>query len=133
MEAKLYVGNLPYSTSAVDLQNLFAQAGTVQSAQVIMDRQTRRSKGFAFIEMSSTEEAEKAISMFHGKEISGRPLTVNLARPRAERTRSGGKVYRGGRLPGDSSVDAPPPRSGSGKVAQGSLDGDGTTDPPDPE
>jgi RNA recognition motif-containing protein len=90
MEAKLYVGNLPYSTVDADLQALFSQAGTVKSAQVIKDRQSGRSKGFGFVEMSSAEEAQSAITMFHGKDYSGRPLTVNIARPREDRPGGGG-------------------------------------------
>ncbi len=90
MEAKLYVGNLPYSTVDADLQTLFSQAGTVKSAQVIKDRQSGRSKGFGFVEMSSAEEAQSAITMFHGKDYSGRPLTVNIARPREDRPGGGG-------------------------------------------
>ncbi len=90
MEAKLYVGNLPYNTVDADLQSLFSQAGTVKSAQVIKDRQSGRSKGFGFVEMSSDEEAQSAITMFHGKDYSGRPLTVNIARPREDRPGGGG-------------------------------------------
>jgi RNA recognition motif-containing protein len=90
MEAKLYVGNLPYTTVDADLQTLFSQAGTVKSAQVIRDRASGRSKGFGFVEMSSSEEAQSAITMFHGKDFSGRPLTVNLARPREDRPGGGG-------------------------------------------
>jgi RNA recognition motif-containing protein len=100
MEAKLYVGNLPYSTVDADLQTLFSQAGTVKSAQVIRDRASGRSKGFGFVEMSSAEEAQSAITMFHGKDFSGRPLTVNLARPREERPAGGGFRSGGGRRPG---------------------------------
>jgi len=105
MEAKLYVGNLPYTTVDGDLESLFSQAGTVKSAQVIKDRQSGRSKGFGFVEMSSTEEAENAITMFHGKDFSGRPLTVNLARPREDRPGGGGgggfrSSGGGGRRPG---------------------------------
>jgi RNA recognition motif-containing protein len=98
MEAKLYVGNLPYNTVDSDLQDLFSKAGTVKSAQVIKDRQSGRSKGFGFVEMSSAEEAQSAITMFHGKDYSGRPLTVNIARPREDRPGggSGGGGYRGG-------------------------------------
>lgn len=92
MEAKLYVGNLPFSTTDADLQDMFAQAGTVKSAQVIKDRASGRSKGFGFVEMGSSDEAQNAISMFHGKDFSGRALTVNIARPREERP--GG--FRGG-------------------------------------
>ena len=95
MEAKLYVGNLPFTTGDADLQDLFAKAGTVKSAQVIKDRASGRSKGFGFVEMSSEEEAQSAITMFHGKDFSGRPLTVNLARPREERP-SGGGGFRSG-------------------------------------
>ena len=103
MEAKLYVGNLPYTTVDADLENLFSQAGTVKSAQVIRDRASGRSKGFGFVEMSSSEEAQSAITMFHGKDYSGRPLTVNLARPREDRPGGGsGGGFRnsGGRRPG---------------------------------
>ena len=92
MEAKLYVGNLPFNTSDSDLQDLFAQAGMVKSAQVIRDRASGRSKGFGFVEMNSADEAQNAISMFHGKDFNGRAMTVNIARPREERP--GG--FRGG-------------------------------------
>lgn len=108
MEAKLYVGNLPYSTVDADLENLFAAAGTVKSAQVIKDRQSGRSKGFGFVEMSSQAEAENAIAMFHGKDYSGRPLTVNIARPREDRPGGGGGGggYRSsGRRPGGGDRD----------------------------
>jgi RNA recognition motif-containing protein len=94
MEAKLYVGNLPYTIVDADLQSLFEQAGTVKSAQVIRDRESGRSKGFGFVEMSSSDEANAAINLFHGKDYNGRPLTVNLARPREER--SGGGGFRNG-------------------------------------
>jgi RNA recognition motif-containing protein len=97
MEAKLYVGNLPFSVDDGDLQSLFAQAGTVKSAQVIKDRVSGRSKGFGFVEMSSSDEAQGAISMFHGKDFNGRALTVNIARPREERP---GGFRGGGRRPG---------------------------------
>jgi RNA recognition motif-containing protein len=102
MEAKLYVGNLPYTTVDADLETLFSQAGTVKSAQVIRDRASGRSKGFGFVEMASSEEAQGAITMFHGKDFSGRPLTVNLARPREDRPGGGGGGFRsgGGRRPG---------------------------------
>jgi cold-inducible RNA-binding protein len=103
MEAKLYVGNLPYTTVDADLQTLFSQAGTVKSAQVIRDRASGRSKGFGFVEMASSEEAQSAITMFHGKDYSGRPLTVNLARPREDRPGGGGGGFRnsgGNRRPG---------------------------------
>lgn len=93
---KLYVGNLPYSMSDSDLQSLFQQHGTVQSAQVIIDRETGRSKGFGFVEMGSTDEGQAAIAALHDKDIGGRKLTVNEARPREERPRGGGGGGRGG-------------------------------------
>jgi RNA recognition motif-containing protein len=106
MEAKLYVGNLPYNTVDADLESLFSQAGTVKSAQVIRDRASGRSKGFGFVEMSTSDEAQSAITMFHGKDFSGRPLTVNLARPREERPGGGGGFRSGGgRRPGGGSGD----------------------------
>ena len=85
MESKLYVGNLAYSTSEEDLQTLFTQAGTVKSVAIIKDRESGRSKGFAFVEMSNQAEAEKAISLFNGQQFQERALTVNMARPREER------------------------------------------------
>lgn len=99
MEAKLYVGNLPFTTEDADLESLFSQAGTVKSAQVIKDRASGRSKGFGFVEMSTQDEAQSAINLFHGKDFNGRALTVNLARPREERPggfRSGGGRRQGG-------------------------------------
>jgi RNA recognition motif-containing protein len=96
MGKKLYVGNLPYSVSDSDLQNLFEQHGTVQSAQVIVDRDTGRSKGFGFVEMDNNEQAQAAIQALNGTEINGRALTVNEARPREERG-GGGGGGRGGR------------------------------------
>jgi RNA recognition motif-containing protein len=95
MESRLYVGNLAYSTSETDLEALFGQAGTVKSVAVIKDRETGRSKGFAFVEMSNQAEAEKAISMFNGQQFQERALKVNLARPRDERGGFGGD-RRGG-------------------------------------
>jgi RNA recognition motif-containing protein len=82
---KLYVGNLSYTTTDGDLQQLFEPHGTVQSAQVIMDRDTGRSKGFGFVEMDSGEQAEAAIKALNGQEVNGRSLTVNEARPREDR------------------------------------------------
>jgi RNA recognition motif-containing protein len=87
MAQKLYVGNLPYSANDESLRNHFSQAGTVASATVITDRMSGRSKGFGFVEMSSDEEAQKAIEMFNGKDFEGRNLTVNEARPKEERPR----------------------------------------------
>ena len=90
MSTKLYVGNLSFQTTSQDLQELFGQAGTVQSANVIEDRDTGRSKGFAFIEMSTQEEANSAIEQFNGKEVGGRALKVNEAKPRENRSGGGG-------------------------------------------
>jgi RNA recognition motif-containing protein len=96
MSMKLYVGNLAFQTSSEDLQQLFAQAGTVESASVVEDRETGRSRGFGFVEMSSKEEGEKAIEEFNGKEVNGRNLNVNEAKPREDRGGGGGGGGRGG-------------------------------------
>ena len=93
MGKRLYVGNLSYSMTDDDLQQLFSACGTVVSAQVIMDRSVGRSKGFGFVEMNSDEESQAAITALNGKEIEGRPLTVNEARPRAEGTSRGRNEY----------------------------------------
>ena len=90
MSKKLYVGNLAFQTTNQDLQQLFAQAGTVESASIIEDRDTGRSKGFAFVEMSTEAEAASAIDQFNGKEVGGRMLKVNEARPRENRSGGGG-------------------------------------------
>jgi cold-inducible RNA-binding protein len=94
---KLYVGNLSYSVSSSDLEQLFAPFGSVQSAQVIQDRETGRSKGFGFVEMSSDAEAQAAIAGLNEKQHDGRPLAVNEARPREDRGGGGGGGGRGGR------------------------------------
>ena len=86
MESKLYVGNLSYTTNDEDLRTLFAQAGTVVSVAVIKDRDTGTSKGFGFVEMTSQVDAQKAISMFNEYKMGERALTVNMAKPRVERT-----------------------------------------------
>jgi cold-inducible RNA-binding protein len=96
MAMKLYVGNLSFQTSSSDLQELFSQAGTVESASVVEDRDTGRSRGFGFVEMSSKEEGEKAIQQFNGKEMGGRALTVNEAKPRENRGGGGGGNRFGG-------------------------------------
>jgi len=97
MATKLYVGGLPYSVQEDALKELFAQAGTVTSAVIIMDKMSGRSKGFGFVEMSTDEEAQKAISMFNDQEYEGRKLTVNEARPMEARPpRSGGNGGYGG-------------------------------------
>jgi RNA recognition motif-containing protein len=97
MSIKLYVGNLAFQTSSEDLQELFSQAGTVESASVIEDRETGRSRGFGFVEMASNEDGQKAIEQFNGKEFNGRNLNVNEAKPREDRGgRGGGGGGRGG-------------------------------------
>ena len=93
MAKKLYVGNLSYDTTDSDLRELFEEHGTVESAQVIMDRDSGRSKGFGFVEMSSDQEAQAAIDALNGQEVNGRALTVNEAKPREDR---GGGRGRGG-------------------------------------
>lgn len=95
MNKKLYVGGLPYSFDSNDLEKLFSGAGSVVSAKVIMDRDTGRSKGFGFVEMSTADEAQQAIKQFHGSVQDGKPITVNEARPQ-ERTGGGGKGGFGG-------------------------------------
>jgi cold-inducible RNA-binding protein len=98
METKLYVGNLAYNTTEADLQAMFAQSGVVKSVQIIKDRDTGQSKGFGFVEMTTQEEAQNAIKALNGKEVAGRALTVNLAKPREERSGGGGGGGgRGGR------------------------------------
>ena len=100
MTMKLYVGNLAFQTSSEDLQQLFSQAGTVESATVVEDRETGRSRGFGFVEMATKEEGNAAIQQFNGKELGGRALNVNEAKPREDRGGSGGGrgggVNRGG-------------------------------------
>jgi RNA recognition motif-containing protein len=91
---KLYVGNLPYSVSSSDLEQVFQAHGSVESAQVITDRDTGRSKGFGFVEMRNDEEAQEAIQALNGQELNGRELTVNEARPREDR--GGGRREFGG-------------------------------------
>jgi len=89
MSSKLYVGNLSFDATEIELQDLFSQAGQVREAALIQDKFTGKSRGFAFVTMSSDAEAQKAIELFHGKNHQGRPLTVNEARPREDRTGGG--------------------------------------------
>lgn len=100
-ENRLFVGNLAYQTMENDLQDYFAQAGTVTSVNLMLDKFTGKSRGFAFIEFASPDEANKAVEMFQGKDFQGRALTVNIARPKEERPPrreggGGGGGYRGG-------------------------------------
>lgn len=99
MGNRLYVGNLSYHTTQDSIRDQFAQAGTVTNVDLIMDKFTGRSRGFAFVEMASDEDAKKAVELFHGKDIDGRALTVNEARPREDRPRGdfGGGGGGGGR------------------------------------
>ena len=94
MGRKLFVGNLPYETMEQDLETLFGQAGQVETVTVMRDRITGRARGFAFVEMASDSDAQKAITDLHGHQMGGRALTVNEARPQTER--SGGGGYGGG-------------------------------------
>ncbi len=96
MSKKLYVGNLPYSTTSDSLKDMFAAAGAVDSATIITDRMSGRSKGFGFVEMSTEDEAQAAINMFADKDVEGRKLTVNEARPQEDRPRGGDRGGRGG-------------------------------------
>jgi len=121
MSMKLYVGNLNFKTSGEDLQELFGQAGTVESASVVMDRDTGRSRGFGFVEMASKEEGEAAIAQFNGKEFNGRNLSVNEARPREDR--GGGGGGRGGYGSGGGN------RGGGGGYGGGGGGGGGDREP----
>ena len=104
---KLYVGNLSFNTTSQDLEQMFGEFGTVQSTNIIEDRETGRSRGFGFVEMSSAEEAQKAIAALDGKEVDGRALKVNEAKPQENRSgggnnRGGGGGYGGGNRGGSS-------------------------------
>jgi RNA recognition motif-containing protein len=96
MSMKLYVGNLSFQTSSSDLQELFSQAGTVESASVVEDRDTGRSRGFGFVEMATKEEGEAAIAQLNGKEVGGRAMNVNEAKPREDRGGGGRGGFGGG-------------------------------------
>ena len=96
MATKLYVGNLPFQTTSDELKDHFSQAGSVESASVVEDRMTGRSRGFGFVEMATAEEAAAAIEQLNGKDFGGRNLTVNEARPRTDRGPGGGGGYGGG-------------------------------------
>ncbi len=125
MSTKLYVGNLSFGVTSDDLQEHFAQAGTVESAKVVEDRDTGRSRGFGFVEMSSADEATAAIEQFNGQDLDGRNLVVNEARPREEGGggnrggRGGGGGGRGGNRGGGGGYD-----SGGGNRSGGGSGGD---------
>lgn len=114
MGSKLYVGNLSYNTTSSDLEQLFAQHGTVQSAEVISDRETGRSKGFGFVQMGSDAEAQAAIAAVNGQQHDGRALTVNEAKPREERSGGFGGGGGGGRRGGGGGYGGGGGRGGSG-------------------
>ena len=102
MESKLYVGNLSYTVSEPQLRELFSQAGEVKEVTMVLDRVTQQTRGFAFVEMKTPADAQKAIEMFNNHELEGRRLTVNIARPREERGFGGGGARRdSGRFRGD--------------------------------
>ena len=105
MGSKLYVGNLSYDVTNADLNTMFTPHGTVSSAEIIQDRDTGRSKGFGFVQMGSDSEAQAAISALNGQEQNGRALTVNEAKPREDRPRSGGGGGGGGSRGGDRGGD----------------------------
>ena len=127
MAKKLYVGNLSYGTTDSDLRTMFEEFGSVESAQVIMDRETGRSKGFGFVEMGNDQEAQAAINALNGKEVDGRALTVNEARPREDRGGRSGGGGRGGYGGGrqtlleetvcTTSVALPKPRCWEGRLS----------------
>jgi RNA recognition motif-containing protein len=96
MNNKLFVGNLSFQTTENDLNDAFAAHGTVTEANLMMDRATNRSRGFAFVTMSTDDEAQKAIAAMNGKELNGRTITVNIARPREDRPSGGRREYGGG-------------------------------------
>ena len=124
MGTKLYVGNLSFRTTSEELRELFGQAGTVESASVIEDRDTGRSRGFGFVEMATPEEATTAIEQFNGKEIGGRNLTVNEARPKTDRGGGGGGGGRGGYGGGGGGYGGGRDRGGRGGAGGGDRGGE---------
>ena len=126
MPAKLYVGNLSFNTTETDLQDLFAQVGPVQETLIMQDRMTMKSRGFGFVTMVEAGDAQKAIAQFNGKQIEGRALTVNEARPREERSGGGGGGgYSGGGDRGGYSGGGGGRSSGGGGDRGGSRGGSG--------
>jgi len=128
MSTKLYVGNLAFQTTSEDLQELFAQAGTVESASVVEDRMTGRSRGFAFVEMSTPEEAAAAIEQMNGREVGGRALKVNEAKPRENRGGGGGGRGFGGNR-GGGGYGGGGNRGGGGGRGKGGFGGGGNREP----
>ena len=126
MATKLYVGNLAFQTTSEELQSLFAQAGTVESASVVEDRMTGRSRGFAFVEMATAEEANAAIEQLNGKEVGGRALKVNEAKPRENRGGGGGRGGFGGNRGGGGYGGN---RGGGGGRGGNSYGGGGNREP----
>ena len=123
--SKLYVGNLPFASTAQDLEALFGQVGTVNVVEIIFDKFTGRSRGFAFVTMGNGDEAQKAVEQFHGHEVEGRALSVNIARPREERApRSFGEGGRGGGYRGGGGGGGRGGRGGRGEGG-GERDGGG--------
>src|SRR6187399_180036 len=123
MGSRLYVGNLAYGVTSSDLEQLFAQHGQVQSAEVVSDRETGRSKGFGFVQMGSDEEAQAAIAALHGQQHEGRALTVNEAKPREDRPRGGGGGGGGGRGGGGGGGGGRGGRGGGGGGGGGGRGG----------
>lgn len=122
---KLYVGNLPFATTAQDLEGLFGQAGAVSVVEIVFDKFTGRSRGFAFVTMGSAEEAQKAVDQFNNYDLGGRKLAVNIARPREERPpREGGFGGGGGGRGGFGGGRGGPRRFGGGGGFRGGRGGD---------
>ncbi len=122
MSAKLYVGNLSFNTTENDLQDLFATVGPVQETLIMQDRMTMKSRGFGFVTMVENADAQKAIEQFHGKQIDGRALTVNEARPREERSGGGGG---GGSYSGSKGGSGGGGYGGGGRSDRGGSGGGG--------
>ncbi len=129
MENKLYIGNLAFGTTDEDIRLLFNQAGPVKSVNLIKDRESGRSRGFAFVEMASEEAAQEAIAQYHGIQFQGRQITVNIARPREDRPPGGGgdrpRRYDGG---GGTGADRGGDRGGGGGDRRGGRSGGGSND-----
>jgi len=125
MGNKLYVGNLSFNTTEIAIQDLFSQCGSVSEVMLMQDKFTGRSRGFAFVTMSSDAEAQAAVTTFHGKELDGRALTVNEARPREDRPPGGGGGGGGGRFDGPRRDFRDDRRGGGGGGGRGGRGGGG--------